>query len=640
MAETRGGLLPVAPDLLVVTAGLLLAVVLFPLRFLSGQLFIQVLPPLVGVACLVYLFARYRDREYERAFEQRRLGTDGRVAAGLTVLGIGGLAVLGATEGGRTVPFLAASGVVGSAILAQIVLLDDEALSPGLLLVQILGLAVVVRYTALLTTPGLVGVDSWTHLTDYAAAIRSEESLAAIADVKYRTAPLFHVLVVVAADGLGVGLRTATYASLGVALPLATLLCYATGHLLFEQRWALLGAAVFAMSDHVVRWGVHIIPTSVGLVFFLGALAGATRLLGGDTRLSSYLLVAAFGVATALTHQISAFILLVVLGVGTAVQLLAPVLSGDGSRSGALWPLFLLETCVVLGLWSITPYRDSVFITELIDTVQRSLATSVGFLNLAGPSPAGPGGGGGGAGTPIQIAFADALGFFTLFFVVVLGGVALFRRRNASPATAMYAVAAGVLAVFTFGLPLFGFNTFLPGRWYAFMYVPMALVAAGGCRFAVRNLSPRTAMAGLLMFALVLPGAMALNHKGTPDNPVFDEEFPTYAYDESELAAVETVRTTRADSADPIYTDHPYRTVFERTGAAPANMLAVEDGEIVHDTVVYRQYQSRGAPVVVVDNTSQTRQVSQTEVCRPTMHRLYTNGDVTVCTGVDGIDGA
>ena len=443
MPETRGGWLPVAPDLLVVTVGLLVAVVLFPLRFLTGQLFIQVLPPLVGIACLVYLFARYRDTEYRRAFEQRQLGVDGRVAAGLTVLGIGGLALVGATQGGRTVPFLAASGIVGSAILAQIVLLDDEALNPGLVLLQILGLAVVVRYTALLTTPGLVGVDSWTHLTEYAAAIRSEDSLTAIADVKYRTAPLFHVLVVVAADALGVGLRGATYASLGLALPLATLLCYATANLLFEQRWALLSAAVFATSDHVVRWGVHIIPTSMGLVFFVGALAGATRLLGGDTRASSYLLVAVFGVATALTHQISAFILLVVLGVGAVVQLLAPVLPGDGSRSGALWPLFLLETGVVVGLWSITPYRDSVFITELIDTVQRSLATSVGFLNLAGPAPSTGGeAASGGAGTPITIAFADALGFFTLFFAVVLGGVALCRRRNASPAVLTYAVGA------------------------------------------------------------------------------------------------------------------------------------------------------------------------------------------------------
>lgn len=626
------------PDLLVVGLGLFLAVVLFPLRFLSEQLFIQVLPPLLGVACLVYLAGRYRGSDYSLAFERRRLGIDGRVIGGLTLLGLGGLALLGATSGGRTIAFLAATGVVGSAILAQILFLDDDAISVGLILTQILGLALVVRFTALLTTPGLIGVDSWTHLTDYAAAIRTEDSLAAIADVKYRTAPLFHILVVVAADALDVGLRTATYASLGLALPLATLLCYATAHLLFERRWALLSAAVFAMADHVVRWGVHIIPTSMGLVFFLGALAGATRLLGGDTRLSSYVLVIAFGIATALTHQISAFILLVVLGVGVLVQFLSPIILDDPRRGGALWPVFLLETAFVVGLWSITPYRDSVFVNELIGTVEETMATSVGFLNLAGSAPTGPGESAT-AGTPITVAFADSLGFFVLLFVVVLGGVAVFRHRNASPATAMYAVAAGVLALFTFGLPLFGFNTFLPGRWYAFMYVPMAFVAAAGCRFAVRHLSPRVAMTGLVVFALLLPGAMAINHKGTPENPVFDKEHVTFAYEDSELAAVETVRKTRPEGADPIYTDHPYRTVFERTGATPANMLAVEDGEIVHDTVVYRRYQSSGAPVILENDTSVTQRMSPAQVCRPEMHRLYSNGDVTVCTGIDGIDG-
>lgn len=637
-SSTRSSRLPVEPDLLVGLVGLVIALVLFPLRFLSGQLFIQVLPPVLGVGCLVYLLGRRSDA-HEAAVARRRVGVDGRIAAGLTALGIGGLALLGATTGGRTPAFLLASGVVGSAILAQILFLEDDALGPGLVLGQLLALALVVRFTALLSTPGLIGVDSWTHLTDYAAAIRAEDSLSAIADVKYRTAPLFHVLIVVAADAVGVGLREATYVSMGLALPLSTLLLYATGSLLFERRWALLAAGLFVMADHVIRWGVHIIPTSMGLVFFLGTIAGTTRLLGGDTRYTTYLVVAAFGVATALTHQISAFILVVVLGVGALVQTVGPVVADGFDRSGSLWPLFLLETGFVVALWSITPYRDSVFVVELLDTVERAVATSVGFLNLAGPAPSG-GGPSAGAGTPIDVAVLDALGFFTLFFAVVVGSVAVFRHRNASPATVTYAVAAAVLAGFTFGLPLFGFTTFLPGRWYAFMYVPMAIVAAVGCRFAVRRFSPRLAMTGLLLFALLLPGAMAINHKGTPDSPVFDQQYATYAYGESELAAVETVGATRPAVADPIYTDHPYRTVFERTGATPANMLSVEDGEIYHDTVVYRRYQSAGAPVVLAGNESVTRRVAPDEVCHDDMHRLYANSNVTVCTGIDGVDGA
>jgi hypothetical protein len=386
-SANRSRRLPTEPDLLVGLAGLAVAIVLFPLRFLSGQLFIQVLPPVLGLGCLLYLFGRLRSNDHEAKLARRRIGVDGRVAAGLTALGIGGLALLGATSGGRTPTFLLASGLVGSAILAQILFLDDEALGPGLILGQLLALAIVVRFTALLTTPGLIGVDSWTHLTDYAAAIRAEDSLAAISDVKYRTAPLFHVLVVLAADAIGVGLREATYVSMGLALPLATLLLYATGALVLERRWALFAAGLFVVADHVVRWGVHLIPTSMGLVFFLGALAGATRILGGDTRYTSYAVVLAFGIATALTHQISAFILLVVLGVGAVVRTLAPAVLDDGDRAGSLWPVFLLEAGFVAALWSITPYRGSVFVLELLDTVDRAVQTSVGFLNLAGPAP-------------------------------------------------------------------------------------------------------------------------------------------------------------------------------------------------------------------------------------------------------------
>jgi len=162
------------------------------------------------------------------------------------------------------------------------------------------------------------------------------------------------------------------------------------------------------------------------------------------------------------------------------------------------------------------------------------------------------------------VEFVDALGFFPLLTAVVLGSLTLFRSDRFSQLSLTYAVAAAGMLVVVLGLPLFGLNLFLPGRWYAFMYAPMAIIAAIGVRYLSTRLSSRTVVAGLLVLALVFPGAMLASQKAALGDPMFDDHYPRYSGTSSELAAVETVSAIHPDEAAPLQTDHPFRTLFVR----------------------------------------------------------------------------
>jgi len=182
----------------------------------------------------------------------------------------------------------------------------------------------------------------------------------------------------------------------------------------------------------------------------------------------------------------------------------------------------------------------------------------------------------------------------------------------------------------------------------------MAILAALGVGYLVHNLNRNVVVAALLVVALLYPSVMVMSSHGAIDSPVFTDEQERLTYTNSEVAAVYTIADMTGSpdsgniaSSQVIHTDHPYQTVFSRTGsypAAAANLSADNrDGPTDHPITVYRRYQSTGTPKfvlvkqVMVDGNQTTasvpvrRQVPQQQICRPDQSILYNNGDVMLC---------
>ena len=653
-------------DVAAAVVGLVAAVGLLPLAALTSSLYVRTVPVVLGAACGVYLLSVRREGAVERRLPA--VDASGVAAAELVGIALVGIATWAALAGTRTLGILVASGAVGAAILLETVFLAEEALDERLVLAQILAHAFVVRYTGLFTTPGFVGVDSWEHTTQYAAAVQRAGSLSPLADAKYFLAPVHHLVTVVGSDLLGVSLRLSLYLVVGSTVVLSVLLVYGTARYFVDARWALFATGAFAMTDQAIRWGMHVIPTSLGLVFFLGVVFAVVRLLHAETGAADWALLGGSIVAVTLTHQVSAFVSLVFVGSAVVAQLLVGRVgwtagagslagsaalgaeSGDPITDGASWTApgvvglhgaFAFHLLFTGGVWAATPWGGEPFLTRMVGIVALTVRRSAGFLNLAssegGAAAAAAGGSGPASALLTRLAtYVDAVGFLVLLFAAVLGGLALVRRHRSPQAAQTLVVAIGAMLFFSLGLPLFGIRTFLPGRWFAFAYALMAVVGAAGLRHLGTRFATRAAAAVLVVLVLAFPFAMVAGQKATLDDPTFDEQWSKYAYTESEIAAMETIGETTPASAGAVFTDHPWRTAFKSSGAYfsdTINLTRVDGTDPPYDRVVYRDYQSTGAPkFTTVGGAVVTRRIAHDRICPAGSNRVYENQNAELCT--------
>ncbi|WP_241662596.1 glycosyltransferase family 39 protein [Halorubrum depositum] len=626
----------------------MLALGMFPLRFLSSQIFIVTLPPILGVGCLLYLAAARGTRTTDGLPTLTPSAT--RLLSVGVFLGLAAMVFLAALQGQRSVLFMDVGGVVGVLLLGQILLAPDEELRPGVFLAQVIVFSFVVRFAALYTTTGYVGIDIWSHTTFIETILRTD-SLSAISEIKYYASPLYHLLAATSTNLLGLSLRNALYLSLGVVMPLIPLFVYGTARLLVPLRWSLAAAALYAMGDQVIRWGIHLIPTSMGLVFFLACMYSLVRITHASERWRDFGLLVLFSTAIILTHQVSSFIMLVLLFAGLAAQILlqfsffteepdALSFTGGGSNPVNLIGLVGFNLGLIVFTWSLTPYKGDTFLETVLSYLYVNLFNA-GFLtgvSGSGGSEGASGVAGGGGQTLLSqmSTYVTEAGFLLLIFAGVLGCLTVLKRSRATQTTYTFVGAIVAMLFVVLGLPLFGIESFVPGRWIGFLYALLAIVGVLGFRHLANRTSLKVAGVVLLMLVLIYPNVMIMSNDGAMDSPVFSDQHERLSYTDQELAAVDTYGNARpTDEGGEIYTDLPYGTVWERTDAHPAEPLPAEAGRPVpQGTSVYRDYQSESASYFMNSQTEAATNLnpSKTDVCPSTTNHVYANGQVTVCT--------
>jgi hypothetical protein len=626
-----------SPDVVLAKFGLLLSVLLLGLRLVASQVLLVMIPLATGSACALYVATREgTQHRVNVGFAPRRLSG---YAPALVVLGLAGLLLLTQASGGRTLEVYLLTAGIGTAILGQILFVEESQLSAPAVLAQLLLAAVLIRLSALYVTPGFVGVDIWTHVPVWVDGIASQGSFDPIADSKYVMAPLYHSVGAVGALVFG-DARTGVYLTLGVLIPVSALLVYATARLFVATRWALLATALFAFGDQFIRWGLHVIPTSLGLVFFLAALYCLTRLFVHGDAWSGWLLLS-FSLAVVFTHQMSTAVILLVLGIATfvAVKLRLSGASNDDPLPPAttLAGVFTATLAVTVASWASTPWSEnSDFLSRMLLIAELHLEDAA-FLNLASEGTASVVIGDSGGTIHALVPYIELVGFALLLSAAVIGGLRLLCDDRMFGLSRTYVFAAGTMFVIVFGLSLFGFRVLLPGRWLAFLYAPMAIIGAVGLSHLARNSSRRLLVAVFVLLALCYPATMVVAEKATLDSPAFENEHPRFAHTQAEISGVETISAVRPDTEQTYYTDHPFRTLTERRGGLESARLAVGSGGTVSQgPIVYREYQSSGPvefnPPPEAAGTVSIDAVTESLICSPGRNVVYANDEVRLCT--------
>ncbi len=492
---------PLRLDTVAAIVGLGLAIALLPLQLLASQVYLNTVPIVLGTACALYLLSLYQEDD---ARTLPTLPSSVTMALpGIVLVALAGLVALGIVQETRTPLFFGAASVVGTLVVGQILFASDEDLHPGVLVLQIVLFAFIFRFTALYVTPGYIGIDIWTH-AELTRSILTEQSLSGIADDKHYAAPFYHLLVAASALVYDVPIRLAVYLSVGLVMPLSILLVYATTNLLVSPRWATLSAALYALASHVSMWGIHPIPTSLGLVFFLGMLYALIRVMRIEYTIRDFSLLLLLSVAVVLTHQVSTFIMLVLLLAAFVAQLVFVVgplglTRLDASVFRAKKPVNLVGLVVFnVGLtifaWSLTPYRQDSFLETILSFFTQTLEESAGFLNIASGSTAGDEDAAEAAASPTLleqlVPYIDVLGFLFLLGATFVGCLYVVHRRRAEQSVFTLLLASAFMLVFVLGFPMFGIHNFIPTRWFAFLYAPMAILGAIGLRTLSANLNP------------------------------------------------------------------------------------------------------------------------------------------------------
>ncbi|WP_255194932.1 hypothetical protein [Halorarius litoreus] len=624
--------------------GLVVALALLPVQLFISHIYAQTLPPVLALACLVYLAARGQGHDTDTIRMPTWLA---HLLPSVVVFGTAGLALLAHSQGGRTQEFYVLASLLGTLVLGQLLFTRDRDLHVGIVLGQVFVLAAVVRWAAVFTTPGYIGIDAWIHMAQFTRGVLEAHSIAGMGQTKYLMAPLYHLLVVVTSLFTGLGLRWSLFLSLGLAMPVGIVLVYTGAKYLVEPRWALFAAALFALAGSVIRWGIHLIPTSLGLLFFLAILALVLRLFRVSTRTRDGLVVVTLFLAMVLTHQVSSFILTVFLlacGVTQYVLKTGIMNPPDGSAhalgASDVEPIefggYVVFNLGFLTLtWSLTPYYGRPFLETAFIFLYESIGGGIGEVTGAANS------GGGAAASPTLAQFVvanfDVLGFLLFLFGTTIGCLYALRRGRTNQAVLSLVVAVVVMTGFTLGPPLAGIGTFLSGRWFAFLYAVMAILTAVGFSYLRRGLSPALLLVFLLVFLYVFPMAMIASPKGTVDQPVLETERPRYSFTEEELAAMRTIGTTTTPGeTGRVYTDFPYTAVYNRVHGERYRAATVPpDGPAQEDELLYREYQTTGAPLFPDGEGGQRiYRVHEDRMCPSSYDTVYANGDVTYCRAV------
>ncbi len=627
-------------DSILAVLGLLLAVALLGTNLFITHILARTIPLALGLGCAVYLLARLwpNDREpasYLLAYPQ--------IGLVVFLFGTALLVLVAVLTGGRTTPFYVIGSLLGSFLLLQLFFTPDRHLHVGSIFVQILLLTAVLRFPALYTVPGFTGIDIWLHVPEFADGILTTGTVEGIGESKYVGSPLYHLLVVVTALFADVSLRGGLYLSLGIAVALSTLLLYSVSRVFLSPRWSLFVAATYTMADYFVRWSIHLVPTSMSIVLFFGVLFFFVRRMEAAATLRDDVLLIFVFLMLALTHQLSSFIVLTILGVVVVAHVvytssLFPLTTASDLRTSpvnitttTLMSYFVFKMGLLSFVWSQTPYYGNTLLDGAVVTLQEDIATITD--------------GGGGSenvetdtdieGTPYQtfVSYLDWLGYLLLLFGTAVGTMVVMQAKRLTNTGFVFVVVVGGLTGIALVPPILGIDSLIPGRWYPFLYIGMAVLAAVGFSYLRADLAVPTFVACALVFALVYPGAMIFATPATPDNPHFSEDMVKYSYSESELVAAETItERTTMDGGGPLFSDHPYVFVLNQLGDVRFGVATLdEDGDVTNERYVYRNYQSTGAPQFNVDGDHRISQVSSEQACDPSKHQAYSNGDVVLC---------
>ena len=395
------------------------------------------------------------------------------------VLVLGAIPQLYLMGGGERTPLVLASTFLLYGVVATGILLDIDATLGGVLIV-IAG--IVQRTTGYYSSSLYVGQDIYGHVRR-TSGIMSSGQLSGIGPTKYFYSPFYHILVGWSSLLMGGSLKNTIFLVISTAVTVIPIIViYFIGRESIGSRAGLMASLLYCAGDFSVGWGIHLIPTSLGVVFFSIALLAAMKYEGilGRGAPDRYLfLFTLFLLFVGLTHQLSLFVtFFIVVSTYTARSLY------ESEISRSIFNIILTSGVVVYVNFVITrfggPSGESSFFDFVLGNLVGSIVETETTTRLKSPLPDDP---------SISAVGSEGLGLvhvlgsgLLLLFGITGAMIWLERDRNVTGSNEAFVLggAAGIPLIVTLAGPIFSIRNILPFRWFVFIYVPLSLLAGYG----------------------------------------------------------------------------------------------------------------------------------------------------------------
>lgn len=456
------------------------------------------------------------------------------------------------------------------------------------ILMQIILLSASVRWSVVFSFPVLVGSDWYhsilvDHIVNNGRLIPSTyaigwvpEHIARGVDI-YSYFPLMHLVVSGYSLVTGVvSYKQSAVLSIGVFEIASILFVFMLSRKMFsDERLALLSALLIGLSNKHMFYGMWIIPNSLGLALF----AALVYLVGRHMKESGSRVFGMFAVflfSTIAAHPLSSFVLLLVIFLFLASEHIHARFLDDRRSSdirAATTYVLLISVVAVLAYWMICSDFFSARVLSLFSSLQQ--------LELLRVSP---------AGKTIYHYELDNLGVYFLYFLAAIGSLAWLRRKRLGSFELGVIMASGTLLLIIYASWLTGITTFLPERWFSFLFVLLVLPAAEGVIYLLGTARGKYGMILMLIVLCSLSFLMIMNSDVNVDVPLIGKnQVGRYSYFDSEMIAASWAKE---NSKGPIYTDENFLDYF--WWGLKTNMTYIDNFSYfqipIRGVVIRRQY--------------------------------------------------
>jgi len=426
----------------------------------------------------------------------------------------------------------------------------------GSIILQMSLLFASLSWGVILEFPGLPLYDPWYHevLTQY--IINNGHVIPSTfifpfspdqAAQDYSPFPFFHIIVATTSLVAGIlSYKMSVIGSIGLFQIASLLFVFLSAKkILLDIRLALFAMFFVGISDWSITYGIYLIPQTLGYGLFALLFFLLIRNAEKPTRTNLVLIFATFLVIL-FSHTVTTFISLLLITIFFASSFLYPYfIKGESvtvQRRKLSFVFVLAIFASVLTYW--------VLFTSFL--VQRTRSFIENITKVSGVAE------------PIATSYFhyefNQIGIYLLWFLAIVGCLLWLRSKKASQVKFSILCSFCFLALFMYTATVAGLTTFIPERWFVFVFILGAIPAAEGLNLIRKRLRRRWLL--VLTCCLIFSLAFFMISAGDAnlDNALFGkDEVTAYSYTQSEMTAANTITHFFNGT---IYTDSDFSTYF------------------------------------------------------------------------------